>query len=495
MITTLPHSPVSVRTPTLYREPLPWRIQDVLAATLIKGITAGIRLAGKGNATSLPGKLALRLVPDALARLGSRLPQPTVMLTGTNGKTTTATLIRDMFRANAQACLLNERGANLHYGIATALGQAVSMQGVFQADAAVIETDEATDIGPTALAVTNLFRDQLDRYGELSTTAAFIEKGIPHTTQHVFLNADDPLVVAMARKAHAHGLQVIYFGLEQGVTSASMPKEGVDAATTDDQAGNRGLKQVLHPQEVAPCPECGVDVDYYFHTFAHLGYWHCTACGTARPMLDVALTPGPITPEGWALTLRTPTDTFILYSPLMGRYNAYNIAQAVAVAGQSGVTPSAMQQGLSAHEAMFGRAERRLVKGRQVLILLMKNPAGASEVLALGAQDPEATFLLALNDAYADGEDVSWIWDADFEQLLQAHSAPERYHVSGVRAHDMALRLALCVSDAAWQPTTIENRLRPALEAALNHTPEGGTLYIYPTYTALLALDELWDTF
>jgi lipid II isoglutaminyl synthase (glutamine-hydrolysing) len=469
-----------------------WKFSDALAAGLIKLISLAIQRSGKGSATSLPGKLALRLFPDALRGLSLNLPTPTLMLTGTNGKTTTATLIRDMFNASNQPCLLNERGANLHYGITTALGQAVALSGSYAQTVAVIETDEATvgkvapDIRPTALAVTNLFRDQLDRYGELSATAAFIEKGIPYTQQHVFLNADDPMVVAMGRKAISRGLSVSYFGIQPGEATAVLPvgEEGCPSIS----------QQIPHPQETASCPECGEAVEYHSRSFAHLGHWHCTACGTERPPLDVAITPGALETQGWVLQMTTPQKSFRLYSPLLGNYNAYNIAQAVAMTGHYGVGEVAMQAGLQSHEAVFGRAERRTVQGKAVLIMLMKNPAGASEVLALGARDPKARFLLALNDSYADGEDVSWIWDADFEQLLQHQPSPERYTVAGVRAFDMANRLSLCSTQAGWKPQHSGSPLRPALEKALATLGVDETLYIYPTYTALLELDTLWKT-
>jgi lipid II isoglutaminyl synthase (glutamine-hydrolysing) len=479
-------------TQTVQPRPV-WNFNHSLAASIIKLISLAIQLSGKGSATSLPGKLALRLFPQALQGFSLHLPSPSIMLTGTNGKTTTATLIRDMFNAAKRPCLLNERGANLHYGIATALGQAISLVGRYSHHVAVIETDEATvgkvapAIRPTALAVTNLFRDQLDRYGELSTTAAFIEKGIPHTQRHVFLNADDPMVVAMGRKALARGLSVSYFGME--ATTTMLPassSENVLVATLS--------QRIPHPQEAAACPECGETVAYHSKSFAHLGHWHCPACGTERPPLDVGIRTGTIEASGWALHIATPEKSFTLHSPLFGNYNAYNIAQAVAIAGHYGVTETAMQAGLSAHEAVFGRAERRTVQGKSILIMLMKNPAGASEVLALGAKDPKARFLLALNDSYADGEDVSWIWDADFEQLLESHPQGERYSVAGVRAYDMANRLSLCSETPGWQPAHCGESLKPALEEALATLKVGETLYLYPTYTALLELDTLWKS-
>ncbi len=464
-----------------------WTFKDILCVIGVKLLSAFIRWTGRGSATSLPGKLALRWHPDFLKALGQSLP-PCIMLTGTNGKTTTATLLRDFFEADGRACLLNERGANLIYGITTCLAQRVQFKGTYQEAIAVLETDEATvkqvspALSPQILTVSNLFRDQLDRYGELSTTARFIEAGIPDVQEAVFLNADDPLVVAMSREAKRQGLSVHYFGVE------------VDA---HDSTLSLLTQAIPHPQEVAVCPECGSAVSYHRQTLAHLGDWFCSACGTKRPPLDLKLRVLPESEalkQGMRLDLTTTNahTTFLLQSPLDGLYNAYNVAQATAFALHYGVLPTAIQLGLSRHQSMFGRAESRMVQGRQIKIMLIKNPAGASEILKLVSADASARVLILLNDAYADGEDVSWIWDADFERLLQAHPQGERYVVGGSRAFDMANRLKYASLEQAWHPLAVEQEIQEGLKTALASVQGDETLYVLPTYTALLALEAGW---
>ncbi|XVJ51863.1 MAG: DUF1727 domain-containing protein [Vampirovibrio sp.] len=474
---------------TLLKNPpaLKWTLKEACLVWVIKGLSVLIRLSGKGSATSFPGKWALRQSPDFLSHLGQGLPPIRIMITGTNGKTTTATLLRDFFKADARPCLLNEKGANLIYGITTSLAQAIQWNGHFKAQACVLETDEATVplvaplLQPSDLAVTNLFRDQLDRYGELATTAAFIQQGIPHTTGTVFLNADDPLLVAMARHATRQGKGVLYYGLN---LTHSRAAEGTSPISS----------LIPHPHEVAHCPECGASVSYHHHSFAHLGDWFCEACGFKRPDLDLALTPLTITDAGWSLRVDSVTlgQGVVFQSPLLGLYNAYNIAQALCIASHYGVSVQAMQHALTTHQAMFGRAETRVYQGKTLKIMLIKNPAGASEVLKTICADPQAHLLMILNDAYADGEDVSWIWDADFEQLLVAHPHGTQYTVSGTRAFDLANRLQHASLEEGWTPRVIEASLSNALQAAVASTPEASTLYILPTYTALLALESLW---
>ncbi len=470
------------RLPQENKMPLTWTLKDALASLFVKALSLAIRLSGKGSATSLPGKLVLRWHPQLLNALGKKLPPIRIMMTGTNGKTTTATFLRDIFEANHNACLLNEKGANLVYGITTSLAQAVGWNGAYHAQVAVLETDEATvgkvapAVIPSDLVVMNLFRDQLDRYGELSTTAAFIEEGIPFTTGTIFLNADDPMLVGMGRNAEKQGLDVFYFGL-------NVSRDAGEETTT-------GLAKIVpHPKEVANCPECGQAVLYRSRSFAHLGDWFCEGCGFKRPDLDASITPLNVEANGWHLRLDHLVlgQGILLKSPLLGLYNAYNVLAGASVAGYYHTPVTAIQQALNTHQAMFGRAEKRLIEGKPVQIMLIKNPAGASEVIKTVCNDTQAHILIALNDSYADGEDVSWIWDADFEQLLTTHPNAERYTVSGKRAYDLANRLQHASLNTDWHPQ-VEASLENALHLALAGVKDGETLYILPTYTALLEL-------
>ena len=229
---------------------------------------------------------------------------------------------------------------------------------------------------------------------------------------------------------------------------------------------------------------------YRSRSFAHLGDWFCDACGFQRPALDASITPLQVEADGWHLRLdhHVLGQGILLKSPLCGLYNAYNILAGASVAGHYHTPVKAIQKALSTHQAMFGRSEKRVVEGKSVQIMLIKNPAGASEVIKTVCEDVHAHLLIALNDSYADGEDVSWIWDADFEQLLTSHPNAERYTVSGKRAYDMANRLQHATLKTDWQPK-VEHHLDRAFRTALVAVKDGETLYVLPTYTALLELE------
>ncbi len=417
------------------------------------------RRAGRGG-TSLPGKLLMRLDPRAIARLGGRLQRGSAVISATNGKTTTAAMAAEILERAGARLVHNRAGANMAGGVATAL-----MDGPPDADTGLFEVDEfwldrvVADLRPRALLLANLFRDQLDRYGELDTIADRWAQVAASTDAALVLNADDPTVADLGRAADA-----THFGVE------------------DD---GMALPAMQHAADAKHCRRCGAPYRYDAVYLGHLGRYHCDSCGATRPEPQVAAT--QIVLDGVRsarFTLRTPAGERAIALPLPGLYNVYNALGAAALALALGATLEQVAAGLQAVSPAFGRAETLSVAGRELSILLVKNPAGANEVLrTLTLEDGEHDVFAVLNDNIADGRDVSWVWDADFEVL-----APRvrRATCSGTRAADMALRLKY-----AGVPTA-RIAVQPDLGAGLDDALRAGDgrLFALPTYTAMLALRE-----
>lgn len=443
------------------------------AGKLTSSLVSALHL---GEGTSLPGKVARRIDPDVLRVLGRQIQKETIAVSGTNGKTTTCGLLARFLEEAGHSVAHNQLGANMVPGITAALLKQSSISGQLAVDYGVLEVDEASltgvasEVAISRIAVTNLFRDQLDRYGELDTTARLIEKGINKSKVNdggcLYLNADDPLVASMGVNAD----RAVYYAVKN--------VEYVHPVTTDFP--------VPFPREVTACPRCGSDLYYQTVIYGHLGHYECmSCCGYDRPTPTVVAEHVLVKPEGSDMTLRFKDETLNLHLPLPGVFNVYNFLAAAAVADDLGLPHSVFESGLKHYHSVFGRAERRTIDGRKVMIFLIKNPVGASEVLKLVGTDPNGRLMIALNDNYADGRDVSWIWDATFENIR----TQKPIVVSGVRAADMAVRLKYAGVDENL--LQIEPDVHAALCKAVRQTPENETLYVLPTYTALLGLRNL----
>lgn len=438
-------------------------VAPAVAAARMAGALS--RALGRGGGTSLPGKVLLRLRPDAVGRLGSRLPDGATLVSATNGKTTTTRMLAACARAAGVPLVSNPSGANLLTGVATAL---MAPRPVPAPRAALFEVDEAAltevarQLRPRALVLMNLFRDQLDRYGELEAIAARWERMIAElpAAAVTVANADDPTVASLVDGRPG----TLTFGVDD--PSVALPV-------------------LPHAADSTRCRRCGAPLRYAWVSLAHLGHWECTACDARRPAPDVSATRVRLDGvRGIDLTIRTPHGEVEARLPLPGLHNAYNATAAVAGALAMGLPLDAVRAGLAASGAAFGRAERVPLDGRNLVLLLAKNPTGANETVRTVLLDPDPLHLLvALNDRTADGRDTSWIWDVDYEPLLDrvAHLT-----LTGDRAHELALRFRY-----AGLPVDRMDVV-PAPEAALDHataaTPVGGTLYVLPTYTAMLGL-------
>ena len=446
---------------------------------LARAVGALSRLRG-GGATSAPGKMLLALDPDAIGTLGARLGRGSVLITATNGKTTTAAMAAGIFEQAGIPLVYNQAGANMAGGIATSLLAAAGPGGEIAGELGLFEVDElwlsslAAQLHPRTILLGNLFRDQLDRYGELETISDSWAQTVAREPSELVLNADDPLIADLGREREG----VLYFGVD------------------DDSLALPGM---AHAADAKHCRRCGAPYIFDAIYLGHLGHYHCPNCGRNRPEATVLATEVKL--EGVrsaSFTLSTPAGSTAVALGLPGLYNVYNALAAAALATSLDIPLERIAAGLHATRPAFGRAETVSLSlpaaaggrgaHRELQIMLVKNPAGANEVLRTLALEPgEHDLLGVLNDNIADGRDVSWIWDADFE-LLEGRL--RRVTCSGTRAAELAVRLKYAGIDPVR--IHVEADLERALIQAAGDDEGGGTpLYALPTYTAMLALREL----
>ncbi len=443
-----------------------------------KAVGTLVRTAGRGGGTSLPGKVLTKIEPHAIGRLASCLSNGSVVISATNGKTTTAAMVASILEKTSMRLVHNRAGANMAGGIASALADASRKGGrTLTGDFGLFEVDEfwlgpvVEELEPRAILLGNLFRDQLDRYGELETIAdrwALITAG----REGLVLNADDPLIADLGRP-HAP------WPPPAGAPPAPPTRPGVVYFGVDDDS--LALPELQHASDSKHCRRCGHAYTYSAVYLAHLGHYTCPNCGQQRPHPTVVATDVALNGiKSAAFTLRERR----IELPLPGLYNVYNALGAAALTLSLGIELDDVVDGLQSVAPAFGRAET-LDLGRPTSILLVKNPAGANEVLRTLALEGEQLDLLGvLNDRIADGRDVSWVWDADWELLA---GSVRRFTASGTRAAELALRMKY----AGLDPARIE--VVEPLEQALDHALVNGDgpLYVIPTYTALLELREI----
>jgi len=434
---------------------------EIAAARVAGGLS---RLAGVGGGTTLPGKLLWKLDPGAIDRLAARLPLGSALVSATNGKTTTAAMAASILRPRIRLAH-NNSGANLVSGVASTLLAARDAElGLLEVDEGALP-EVARRVHPRAVCLGNLFRDQLDRYGELEHIAERWGAAVRALASDAVLvvNADDPQVGDLARER------------DGGVTF------GVD----DPRLARPSLQ---HAADSKYCVRCGTPYEYAAAYVGHLGDYRCPSCGQGRPQLDIAARGIALDGlDGVSFDLCTPEGVRRVRLALPGLYNVYNALAASALARALGASLDEVVQGLERFTAAFGRFERIAVGDRRMLVLLIKNPAGANEaVRTLVIGGAPRVVVIALNDAIADGQDVSWIWDVDFEPLFDGI---ERLVATGDRAAELALRARYSgVEDAAIE---VEPSLERALDRGLALTPPGGELVVLPTYTAMLALRKV----
>jgi UDP-N-acetylmuramyl tripeptide synthase len=429
------------------------RVRLGFAVSVAKSVTFLVRSLRLGAASVLPGSIARRIEPRLLQLLSQQVKKGVILIAGTNGKTTTSLLLKTILENKGYRIAHNSTGANLENGLMTALLESTNLVGTLNVDYAILEVDEnivpkvLTPLQPQIILCLNLFRDQLDRYGEVDTISKRWTKVIstlpPETV--VIPNADDPTLSHLGQQLPQ---KVLFFGLNE-------PEHYLEA--------------IPHAVDSIYCPKCGHSLDYKGVYLSHLGDFTCPKCGFSKSQPNLESSEWP--------------------QILVGLYNKYNTLAAVTAAKELGVDEATIKDTINNFQAAFGRAEDLVINGKKVRILLSKNPVGTNETIRVVTQSADKTTLLVLNDRTPDGTDVSWIWDVDTEKLVERGGT---LVVSGDRVYDMALRLRYSQkSPESTLNLIVQEDLRQAIATALEHTPENETLHILPTYSAMLEVREV----
>ncbi|HAC65917.1 MAG TPA: DUF1727 domain-containing protein [Cyanothece sp. UBA12306] len=431
------------------------RIRLGLAVAVAKTVTNGVRLLNLGAASVLPGAIARRFHPKLLSLLCEQVREGVILVVGTNGKTTTSLLLRTILADKGWKIAHNDTGANLINGLITALLNNTNLVGQLTADCAILEVDEnilpllLKECQPRIILGLNLFRDQLDRYGEVDIISQRWKKAIaplaPDTI--IVLNADDPTLSYLGQQLSQ---QVRYFGLNEPELY---------------------LEEIPHAVDSIYCPRCGHILEYQGVYLSHLGDFNCPSCRFTKS--------------------KTAFSSKVWPQILIGVYNKYNTLAAGLVAQELGIEELDIFDTVKNFRAAFGRAEELTLNGKHIRILLSKNPVGMNETIRavndLQAAGKASTTLLVLNDRIPDGTDVSWIWDVDTEKLVRLGGT---LIVSGDRVYDMALRLNYSQETLNNQQNPlkllVQENLSEAIKIALELTPNDQTLNIIPTYSAML---------
>ena len=464
-----PAAPPPFALPERRRVP-PLTVRRFLALLAGKSAAVASRVAGRGGGTSLPGMVARRVDPAILASLVAGQQIPVVVIAGSNGKTTTARFTAALLRAAGFPVGHNSAGSNLVQGVTSVAVAAADLRGRMPAEVLVIECDEgalpvvAADLDPRALLVTDLFRDQLDRYGEIYAVADTFESIARKLgpTSALCLNADDPIVAGLGAAGTG---QRIMFGLDL----------------------DRDTDRITRAADTIRCPRCRADLVYDHVYLSHMGAWHCPSCGLARPPLDVAVTELEVLGlDATRFHIRTPAGDLDVTVPQSGVHIAYDAAAAIAILIGIGVPIDGAAAALGTVRPAFGRLERIAAGDRHVVLGFAKNPTSFNTTLrALATEGLPRQLLIALSNTLVDGEDFAWLWDVEFEA---AASGVERVVVSGLRADEVANRLKYAGVDPA-RMTVVEDR-PAALDTALAGLEPGGTLTILAGYTPTIELRE-----
>jgi UDP-N-acetylmuramyl tripeptide synthase len=424
-----------------------------------------LKALGK-KGTTLPGYIARKIYPPLLGLLASSFPDGAVLITGTNGKTTTNNILAAIFQTAGKKVAYNKEGSNMLQGITGALLQNTSWGGKNQADLLLLEVDEGTvpalckQLTPRLAVVTNFFRDQLDRYGELNTTVRLVKESLPAGTE-LILNADDPLVAQIGTAR----LNVYYYGSRNLPISSS---EGREA------------------REGRYCSHCGKELIYSLFHYGQLGIYECLGCGFKRPSPHLEVR--DVSEDETGISFWLDQEYRI---PLQGYYNLYNALAAFCAAERLGVAREDIRLGLENYVSVQGRMEQLSLPGFKLTLNLIKNPTGFNQAITtLAGLNKPLCLLIAINDLAADGRDISWLWDVELETLCGREDKITKVICSGLRAEDMAVRLKY----AGLKPEKllVEQSLPKAVELLEGFQPSSEqAVYILSNYTALFPLRDI----
>jgi UDP-N-acetylmuramyl tripeptide synthase len=414
-----------------------------LILLLGKSLSKLSKILNLGHGSTWPGHIALKLNPDFISELLKKSKTKIILITGTNGKTTTAKLLETVFEKNNKKVFLNSSGANLLNGIASSIILKSNFKGSLDYDYAVFEVDENTlpqivkKIEPDFIVALNLFRDQLDRYGEINTVAKNWKAAYQKLSKTTFvLNADDPQIAYLGNNLNS---RTFYFGL-------------------NDKKFEYISQQ--HASDSILCPKCGTKLTYEAFYFSHLGRWKCDNCKLKRP---------------------APSLESFSYYPLLGTYAIYDTLAAVLTAQKLGIGDNQISEALKTFKPAFGRQEITEINGKKVQLFLSKNPTSFNESLRTIVENDAKHLLLVLNDRIPDGTDVSWIWDVDFETLI---SKNVKLYLSGDRVYDLALRITY--AGITIPDENIFENLEQAVLKGVAETDSSEIFYVLPTYSAML---------
>ncbi|MBW6463068.1 MAG: DUF1727 domain-containing protein [Firmicutes bacterium] len=448
-----------------------FKVKSAAAILIGKTLIAATRVLGRGG-TTLPGRIAQNIEPSIVSGLAAQTRDGSLVITGTNGKTTTAALITGILKESGFSYIHNQSGSNMSWGVTTALVGAASITGKIRADYAVMEVDEGAfpgvtlNLKPRVIVVTNIFRDQLDRYGEIDRIQDAIRQGLKAQPAEGYqvINADDPSLVALAGGDNSRRLTY-----------------GLDIELNTDY-GRDSVK------DLKTCRHCGKELAYERIYYAHLGHFYCPNCGYSRPEPDIKLTGYSKNRSGSArLEIQYPGGLMNFNFPLLGIYNLYNVLAAAACALSLQLDPLIISTALEKSTPAFGRMEQFTYRDKRIVMALIKNPVGANEVMrTVLNEEGKISLMVAINDKIADGTDVSWLWDVDFEQLASISNQLSVVTASGLRAWDMGVRFKY--AGISTDEITVTENTAEALHSALAATDSGNSLFILPSYTAMLEL-------
>ena len=439
-----------------------------LALAISAGKLAGAsgRLLGIGGGTSLPGLIARRIDPDVLKSVVGASKAKKIVITGSNGKTTTARMTAAMAVNNGKRVSHNRAGSNMLQGVTSVAVNFADIFGRLNSDVLLFEIDEGTmplvmpEIKPDVVVITNIFRDQLDRYGELYSVAKALDKTLEDLPESstILLNGNDPQVANFGLKAKAKRL---FFGLETTEIGTPVPEQSAD---------------------IIRCIHCQEDLQYKVAYMSHLGLYSCPNCGYTLPPLDIAATSIKLAPDGEAPThveLRTPQGNMTLEISLPGLHNVYNAAAAIGASLAAGFEKDKLPAALVGLKPAFGRLEKIQAGDQTIYLSFVKNPTSFNLILRLIAQHPgKKHVLLAASHTIVDGEDFSWLWDIEVEEVAQDIADVV---CSGNKPEELAMRLKY--AEIPIDKITRIADLATALDAALKNAGPGGTLYILCSYT------------
>ncbi len=421
------------------------------------------RLGNQG--TDFPGRVACKIYPGLLKALVANIEEEIFIVTGTNGKTTTSNMIAAILKEKGYSLVHNSAGANMLTGITTAFIQAADIWGRNKFDYALLEVDEAfvplliKEARPRVVIITNFFRDQLDRYGELDHTINLIKDGVRHTEIELVLNGDDPLITHFQ---HDTGLHCWYYGFAPTIYDTLESEES---------------------REGRYCVFCGEELAYSRYHYAQLGQFNCPQCQNRNPQFN-------FTGQGLKMTpfIEMKVNDLPVASSYQGFYNAYNILAAVSAARLVGIEDHIIQKAIAGYQPRAGRMENFIINGKRAILILVKNPTGLNQTLSTLLYDQQSKNLfMALNDNVADGRDISWIWDAEVEVLAQDKARIVYVVCSGQRSGDMAVRIKYSGIDAKL--INIRSSLEVGIRAAT--AGPGEVSYILSTYTALFDCQKI----